>query len=119
MTLREKIARQFITYYNQRDTENCEKLVADDIELRSTYVQHLFPDSNGIINGKAEFIQYLDLLFKNMPDLEAGEIDLKDTGEYVIVSAFNLQETISYYVHYYVNDEGLLYLIKSNLTRPK
>ena len=54
-----------------------------------------------------------------MPDLEAGEIDLKDTGEYVIVSAFNLQETISYYVHYYVNDEGLLYLIKSNLTRPK
>ncbi len=119
MTLREKTVREFIGYYNQRDALSCATLVTDDIEFRSTYIKHLFPKTSGILNGKVAFIQYLDLLFENMPDLEAGEIDLKDNGEFIIVSAYNLQETISYYLHYYVNEAGLLYLIKSNLTRPQ
>lgn len=119
MTLSEKTVRQFIGYYNQRNTLQCGTLLASDVELRSTYIKHLFPDSTGILQGKSAVLDYLDLLFKNMPDLEAGEIDLVDNGDYIVVSAYNLNKTISYYLHYHVNEEGLLYLIKSNLTRPE
>lgn len=116
MSAKEQIVREFLNYYNQRSVEGCATFFTEDIELRSTYVKELFPQSDGVLTGKPAVLAYLALLFKHMPNLETGEVNITNTGTELIVKGNNVSDTLNYYLHFSVNDQNFIYLVKSNLT---
>lgn len=113
---KEETLREFIKFYNLRDVKGCSQFLAEDFELRSSFVLHIYPDSKGILKGKEVVKKYLELLFKQLPDLEVSEFILENMGDYYVAKGDNDKATMNYYVHYYLNDDNLIYLIKSNLT---
>lgn len=117
MGKKEQAVRKFIDAYNQHDVSGCAAYLAENVVVRSTYAQQLFPESGGVINGKKLVIDYLEWLFSKMDDLVAHEYELENAGEYFVLRADNNNQTLNYYIHYYVNDNNLIVLLKSNLTQ--
>jgi len=115
---KEEVLREFIKAYNKKDLKKCCDFFSKDIELRSSYLGQLFPESKGIIIGKEALEDYLVLVFKSLSEHKSEEFTIKKVEQYYIVQGNNIDNTLNYYLHYYINDEDLIYLIKSNLTQP-
>ena len=118
MDKKEQVVRSFIDAYNRKDVAGCANLLSEDVELLSTYVMRLFPESGGKLSGRQQFADYLEWFFNQMEDVEANEYELENKGDFYVVRADSNNQKLNYYLHYYVNEDNLLYLIKSNLTQP-
>jgi len=93
--------------------------MADDVELRSAYLMHQFPESGGVVRGKKELIDYLNWLFHEFEETVSSHYELDQRNDYLIVRAISDTGALRYYLHYYFNNDNLICLIKSNLTRTK
>lgn len=115
---KEEVLKKFLAAWNMQDTAACEKFLAADVELRSTYALNLFPESGGTIRGKSLLLNYMQLLFDGMTHIDVTDVEILSREDYFVVKANNENKTLNYYNHYYINDDNLIYLVKANMTQP-
>jgi len=116
--MKEKTLKQFLDFWNKQDLSSCAKYITDNVELHSSYALKLFPESNGILKGKEMVLEYIQLIFKGFVDIVVSDPSITKVDDYFVVKANNETNTLSYYLHYYINEDDLIYLVKSNMTQP-
>ncbi len=114
--MKDEVVRKFIESLNERDIESCMTLVADNIELRSTLAMNMFPDSGGTLKGKKVFRNYLLLIFDRMPWMHIDSTQMNLNEKSILVRDKDINSSYDYYMQYYVNDDLLIYLLKSDTT---
>ncbi len=114
--MRLNIIDNFITLWNKKDIQALGPYMTDHVELRSTNVLRIFPDSNGVIKGRQSVLEYFEVVLKKVPNFVVDFQPNKETSDSIIVNSKTIDGLFDFHVQYHFDHQDKIYLIKSDLS---
>lgn len=112
---RENLLKKIVAHWNAREFDAMGLYLSDDIELRSTNIIRLFPDSQGVIKGKQTVLDYMAIARDRIPNYVVEYKDIKLHNDTAIISTQTIDEKYNFHVQYFFRPSNEIYMIKSDL----
>lgn len=115
--MKESVVNKFVECWNDKNLSDCAIFLTENVELRSSNVYQMFPESNGVLKGKKTVLSYFNIILEKMPDFIIGKNIVVQTKEdSLLVNATTENGLLNYHVQYFFNADNKIYLIKSDLS---
>ncbi len=108
ITIIEKLSKDFIVSFNERDFVKVESLLASNFVIESDNIQKIYPNYPGnLIKGASEAITYWKKLVELVPDFRVDPTDhqIENHGKNILYSG-HLLNGKPYYARFTISEYG-------------
>jgi len=112
---REQRLAKFIIHWNNKEIDELTEFLSPKVELRSTNVLRIFPDSKGVISGREKILEYFKIVLNKIPNFIIIFETIKKLDDSIIINSRTQDGLFSFHVQYYFDTHDKIYSIKSDL----
>jgi hypothetical protein len=114
--MRKEIIASLIEKWNAKSIEDLGPYFDDHVELRSTNVLRLFPDSNGVLKGVQKVLNYFEVIVEKIPNFIVECETVVEFDDSIIINSKTTDGLLDFHVQYYFDRKNKITLIKSDLS---
>jgi hypothetical protein len=112
---REKILEDFINLWNDKKIDELSSFLTPEVELRSTNVLRIFPESKGVLEGRDKILDYFKIVLEKIPNFVIVFEAIKNIDESIVINSRTQDNSLDFHVQYYFDRNNKIYSIKSDL----
>ena len=108
---------KWINVFNTKDIDGCYEMLDDSVELHSTLILKLFPESGGIIKGRKCAINYLNLIFEKFPSIIIKNPRFVYKNSDSIIMNANDGQGSEIHAQYFLTADSRIRMIKADIAK--